>query len=528
MKSAVETLNPTRVKLTVEVPFEELKPSIDKAYKQVAEQISIPGFRKGKVPSSVIDQRIGRGYVYEQAINEGLNGWYASALEEQDLQPLSRPEVDITDAPDPEKKSGDLKFQLEIDVRPTVELPSLSDLEVEVDSVKVEDKDVDAALDELRGRFGTLKTVDRPAKKDDFLTIDLTAKVDGDEVDSAADLSYQVGSGTMLEGMDEAVTGLSEGEDAIFTTKLAGGEHAGQDAEVKVVVKAVKTRELPEADDDFAQMASEFDTIAELRESTKTQVEQQKRMEQGVQARDKVMDALIEKVEVPVPDSFIDEQVDQHFQQDGSEGHDSEDHRKEVRENTVAAFKREVILDAVLEQNDVEVGQQELIDYIFQTSQQYGMDPQQFAQIIDQAGQLPMVIADVRRNKALSKVVESAKVKDSAGNAVDLSEVLGTQEEAAEGSEDAAEAKDEKKADAKKSAPKKSTAKSSATKSEDKKPAAKKSTAKSSTSKTSTAKSSTSKTSTAKSSTAKSSTAKTGAKKTAAKKAEDKKAEDAE
>ncbi|GAA1348106.1 trigger factor [Falsarthrobacter nasiphocae] len=426
MKSAVETLTPTRVKLTVEVPFDEVKPSIEKAYKQVAEQVSIPGFRKGKIPASVVDQRVGRGYVYEQAINEGLNGWFQAALEEQNITPLSRPEVDITSAPDPETKSGDLVFELELDVKPSIELPDLAGLELVVEPVAVEDADVDTAIDELRGRFGTLKAADKPAAKDDFLTMDLTAKVDGEEVDSAADLSYQVGSGTMLEGLDEAVEGLSAGEDAIFTTKLAGGEHAGEDAEVKVVVKAVKTRELPEADDEFAQLASEFDTIAELRESTKTQVEQQKRFAQAGEARDKAIDALLEKVEVPVPDSYIDDQVDQHFTQDSSEGHDSDDHRAEVRQNTVDAFKREVVLDAVLEQHEVEVDQQELIDYIFQTSQQYGMDPQQFAQIIDQAGQLPMVIADVRRNKALSKVVELASVKDTDGNAVDLSSILGT------------------------------------------------------------------------------------------------------
>lgn len=445
MKSAVETLNPTRVKLTVEVPFDELKPSIDQAYKQVAEQINIPGFRKGKVPAHIIDARIGRGYVYEQAINEGLNGFFAQALEEQNLTPLTRPEVDITDVPNPETKSGDLKFELEIAVRPTVELPELSDLTVEVEPVEISDADVDAQIDELRGRFGTLKAIEKPAKDGDFVTIDLTATVDGEDVDSAADLSYQVGSGTMLEGLDEAVTGLSADEDAIFTSKLAGGEHAGEDATVKVVVKAVKERVLPDADDEFAQLASEFDTIAELRESTKTQVESQKRMGQGIEARDKVLDLLLEKIEVPVPEEYIEEQISAHFEQDQADGHDTEEHRAEVRKSTEEAFKREIILDAVLETQEVEVDQQELIDYIFQTSQQYGMDPQQFAQIIDQAGQLPMVIADVRRNKALSKVVELVTVKDTNGNDVDLSEFLGTQadedenDDAAATSEEAAE-----------------------------------------------------------------------------------------
>jgi trigger factor len=445
VKSAVENLTPTRVKLNVEVPFEELKPSIDSAYKTVASQIQVPGFRKGKVPSRIIDQRVGRGYVLETAINDGLNGWYQAAVVESGIRPLSRPEVEITEVPDPSATDGGLKFAAEVDVRPEIELPDYAGIKVEVAAAESSEADVDKALDELRGRFGTLKSVDRPAADGDFLTIDITATIDGEEVDSAAGLSYQVGAGTMLEGMDEAVTGLSADEDAIFNTTLVGGDHAGEEAQVKVVVKAVKERELPEANDDFAQLASEFDTLAELREDLAKQAADSKIVEQGVEARDKVLDKLVELVEVPVPDSVVEEQLEAHFKEGNGHGdgeHDTEEHREEVRANTARAFQNEIILDAIAEKEEVNVSQNELIDYIVSTASQYGMDPNQFAQIIDQSGQVPMMVSEVRRRKALAVVLGQATVTDTEGNAVDLSDFVrpGGEEEAPAAEAEAADA----------------------------------------------------------------------------------------
>ncbi|MBU8867339.1 trigger factor [Paenarthrobacter aromaticivorans] len=427
MKSAVENLTPTRVKLNVEVPFEELKPSIDAAYKTVASQIQVPGFRKGKVPSKLIDQRVGRGYVLETAINDGLNGWYQAAVQETGVRPLSRPEVEITEVPDPSATDGELKFQVEIDVRPEIELPDYAGIKVEVAAAESSSEDVDKALDELRGRFGTLKSVERPAQNEDFLTIDITATIDGEEIDSASGLSYQVGAGTMLEGLDEAVTGLSADEEAIFDTTLVGGDHAGEAAQVKVVVKAVKERELPEANDDFAQLASEFDTLAELREDLAKQAADSKVVGQGVEARDKVLDKLVELVEVPVPASVVEEQIEAHFNPENAHGegdHDTEEHRAEVKANTERAFQNEVILDAIADKEEVEVSQNELIDYIVSTASQYGMDPNQFAQIIDQSGQVPMMVSEVRRRKALAVVLGQAEVVDSEGNKVDLGDFV--------------------------------------------------------------------------------------------------------
>ena len=441
MKSAVENLTPTRVKLNVEVSFEELKPSIAEAYKTIATQVQVPGFRKGKVPNTLIDQRVGRGYVLETAINDGLNGWYQTAVAETGISPLSRPEVEITEVPDPSATDGELKFHVEIDIRPEIELPAYEGLAIEVEATEIADEDTEAALDELRGRFGSLKAVERPAADGDFLTIDIAAKIDGEEVDSAADLSYQIGSGNMLDGLDEAATGLSAGEEAIFETKLAGGEHAGEDAQVTLTVKSVKVRELPEANDDFAQLASEFDTIAELREDLAKQVASSKSVEQGVEARDKVLEKLVELVEVPVPESVIEEQLEQHFRPEnahGGEEHDTEEHRAEVKENTERAFRNEIILDAVADKEEIGVSQAELIDYIVSSASQYGMDPNQFAQMLDSSNQVSMIVGEVRRRKALAAVLAKATVTDTKGAAVDLTDFVSVA-----GEEDIEEGADE-------------------------------------------------------------------------------------
>lgn len=435
MKTAVEKLNPTLAKIEVEVPFSEFKTYLDRTYKSLAQQIQVPGFRKGKTPKQLIEQRAGFDFIVENALNEGLNEFYSQALAENDLTPLAQPELDIVSKPEEGNREADVKLSIEVTVRPEIELPDYSGIKVEVAAAEVTDEDKQTALDNLRSRFGTLKTVDRPAANEDFVTIDLTASIDGEEVDGANDLSYQVGAGTMLEGLDEALTGLSAGEDATFETELAGGEHSGEAATVKVKVTAVKERELPEADDDFAQLASEFDTIDELKEDLAKQAADAKVAEQGAEARDKVLDALVEMVEIPVPEKVIEEQISQHFDNPQADAdHDTEEHRAEVRENTERAFKNEMILDAIAEKEEIGVEQAELIDYIITMSSQYGMDPNQFAQMLDGSGQAGMLVGEVRRSKALASALEKAEVKDSEGKSVDLSKYLNPagEEESAE------------------------------------------------------------------------------------------------
>ena len=442
MKTSLERVTPTRVKLNIEVPFADFKPALDASYKEVAKQIQVPGFRRGKVPAVMIDQRVGREYVVENALNSQLDSYYQQALGETGVVPLARPEVEVHQAPSLNEadKEADVSLTITVEARPEIELPDYKGIELTVEPREAKDEDVEKALDELRGRFGTLKSVDRPAKDGDFTTIDISASIDGETVDEATGLSYEIGSGTMLEGIDEALIGLSAEEDAAFETKLAGGEHSGEDATVKVTLTAVKERELPEADDEFAQLASEFDTIEELRASLREGAEKDAVMQQGVEARDKALDALLEKVEVALPESVIEEQVEAHFNSPNQdEDHDTEEHRAEVRENTEKAFRAEIVLDKVADEEEIGVEQNELLEYIFQTSQQYGMDPQQFMQMLGQGGQIEAVVGEVRRRKALAKVLEAAKVTDTDGKDVDLTAFVTP-----EGEEESEEATEEK------------------------------------------------------------------------------------
>jgi len=429
VKSAVETLEPTKVRLTVEVPYDELKPSIDHAYAHIAEQVTIPGFRKGKVPPRIIDQRVGRPAVMEHAVNEGLSGFYAEAVRENKLRPLGQPEVDVTKVPGlvPGETEGDLVFTAEVEVRPEIEVPELDGLSVTVDASEITDEDVQGRLDALRERFGTLVGVDRPAAEKDFAVIDLSAKIDGEEVDTVSGVSYQIGSGNMLEGLDEALTGLSSGETTTFETTLVGGEHAGETAQVTVTATSVKERELPEADDDFAQMASEFDTVEELLADLREQAGRIKAQNQAVQARDVLLEQLLEQVEIPVPQGAVEAEVHRHLESEGRL--EDETHRAEVTEQAQTALRNQILLDTLAEKLEVKVNQGELVDYLVSASRQYGMDPNTFIQTIDQQGQIPAMVAEVARSKALAVALRRVAVVDGAGAAVDLSEFIGSDED---------------------------------------------------------------------------------------------------
>ena len=307
MKSAVETLNPTRVKLTVEVPFEELKPSLDAAYKKIAQQINIPGFRKGKVPAMVIDQRVGREAVIGEAVNEALPQLYFQALQDNNIVPLSQPELEVDEVED----GQDLKFVAEVDTKPEITLPAYDGIEVEVEDISVDDDAIDEQMEHLRERFGSLNPVDRAASDGDFVTIDLSAAKDGEPIEEAqaTGMSYQVGRGTMLEGLDEALTDMNVGDEATFESTLVGGEFKDQMVDVTVKVTAVKEQELPELDDDFAQQASEFDTMAELKDDVRDRLTRGSRMEQAAAARDAVLEKLLTMVEIPLPDAAVADEL---------------------------------------------------------------------------------------------------------------------------------------------------------------------------------------------------------------------------
>ncbi|UUE19200.1 trigger factor [Microbacterium sp. J1-1] len=476
--STVEKLTPTRVKLTITVTPDDLKPSIAHAYEHIAQDVQIPGFRKGKVPAPIIDQRIGRGAVIEHAVNEGLDKFFRDATVEHKLRVVGRPSADITQWPSEKDFSGDLLVDIEVDVRPEIELPSYDGITVTVDAVEADDAALDAELDNMRARFGTLVPVDRPATKGDFVDLDLVATIDGAEIDRAEGVSYEIGSGELLEGIDDAIESLTAGEDTTFRSALVGGDHAGSEAEVSVTVKAVKERELPEADDDFAQIASEFDTIAELRESLAERVAQQGVFTQGSAARDKLVEVLLEQIEIPVPPQLIEDEVHNHLEGEGRLEDDV--HRAEVTEASEKQFRTQVLLDTIAEQADVQVSQEELSQYLIQSAAQYGMAPQEFVEALQSSNQLPALVGEVARNKALAIALGKVKVVDSNGKAVDLSDFIVTDDEAAEAEGETAEAEEKpaKKAPAKKPAAKKAPAKKADEADEAEKPAAKKPAAK--------------------------------------------------
>lgn len=433
MKSTVETLSPTRVRLSVEVPFAELKPSLDKAYKAISQQISIPGFRKGKVPARLIDQRVGRAAVLEETLNDAIPTHYSDAVREHEVKVLGSPEVEVTELADGDK----VLFTAEVDVRPEITLPSFTELSAVVDEVTIADEDVDAAIDNLRERFAVLKTVERAAAEGDFVVLDLAATVDGEEVPggTATGLSYEIGSGQLLPGTDEAVAGLSAGESATFTTELAGGEFAGREADVEVTVKQVKDKNLPAVDDEFAQTASEFDTLEELRADMRTRIERSKRVEQASQARDKALEALLAAVEVPLPEKVVaDElefrkhQLNHYIERAGltmdlylqSEGKTAEEFDAKLEEDTKDAVKAQLVLDTVADSEELGVTDSELTQEVVRRAQQSGVAPQEYADQVVQGNQLGLLVADVRRGKALAFVLENASLKDTAGNPVSL------------------------------------------------------------------------------------------------------------
>jgi len=423
VKTTVEKLSPTRAKLTIAVTPDELKPSIDHAYTHIAESVNIPGFRKGKVPPQLIDQRVGRDEVLNHAVSDGLDKFYRQAVQDEKIRTLGRPEADVVSLPDVKDFTGDLVVTVEVDVRPDFVLPNYEGLKLEVDPITVSADDVRDELDALRSRFGTLVTVNRPAKTGDFAQLDLVATIGDDEVDTATNISYEIGSGELIEGIDEALDTLTAGESTSFESTLVGGDSAGEKALISVTLLAVKERELPEADDDFAQIASQFDTITELKADIKEQVEKSKAFGQVSQARDMIVDELVKKVEIPVPQQLIDDEVHRHLENENRLEDDV--HRAEVAESSEKTFRSQILIDSIAEAEEVKVSQDELTHYLVQSSAQYGMEPGEFIKVLDENGQIPAMIGEVARGKTLALILEKANVVDTKGKKVDVTPFIG-------------------------------------------------------------------------------------------------------
>lgn len=456
MKSTVEKLSPTRVRINVEVPFTELEPDIDRAFKQLAKQIRLPGFRPGKAPRKLLEARVGRGAVIEQVVNDALPGRYSEAVTSSSLQPIGQPEIEITKLADNEE----LVFTAEVDIRPEIDLPDLAALKITVDPISVSDEDIDAELETLRKRFGTLTGVERAAENGDFVSIDLSATIDGEDVPEAATegLSHEIGSGQLIDGLDEAIIGLETDGSRTFTTTLVAGERAGDEAQVTVTVKSIKARELPELDDEFAQLASEFDTIDELRSDLREKVTRLKRVHQAEQIRDKAIEELLEQVEVPVPEKVVQAQIDDALHnavhgldhdeakfEEGlkAKGSSREEFDAENRSNAEKAVKTQLLMDVIADKLDIQVGENDLSERLVLMSRQYGLEPQQLLQMLQQNNQLPAMFADVRRGLTVAAVVHGAIVTDTDGTAIETTEFFGPSGGQSEGGGDSGDEADE-------------------------------------------------------------------------------------
>jgi trigger factor len=436
VQSSVETLSPTRVRLTVEAGFDELKPELDKAYKTIGAQVKVQGFRPGKVPPRILDQRVGRGVVLEEAVNDAIPRLYGEAVESSKVAPVGRPDVEVTELTDNDK----LAFTAEVDIRPEFAIPAFDTLNVTVDDVVVSDEEIAEQLESLRERFGSLSPVERPAGKGDFVTLDLVATLDGEEVPggTAQGLSYEVGSGSLLEGIDEAVTGASAGDARTFQTTLVAGDLEGKTADVAVTVRAVNERTLPDLDDAWANQAAGFESLEELKGDVRTRLDRVKRLQQGVDARDAVLEALLAQIEVPLPESVLaaelewrthttDDQLARAGQSKEAflteQGKTAEEWDADLKEGAEQAVKTQLVLDAVADAEELEITDAELNDQLIRRASRAGIAPQDFATRIIQSGQLQGLVAEVRRGKALATVMEGATIKDASGNVIDLEEL---------------------------------------------------------------------------------------------------------
>jgi trigger factor len=442
VKSTVETLSPTRVRLAIEVPFAELEPSLKKAYREIGAQVAIPGFRKGKVPAQVIDQRVGRGAVLQEAVEEAIPQQIFAAVREHDVKLLGRPEVDIQEFADGQP----LRFTAEVDVRPEVELPELSSIAVQVDTIKIDESEIDTQVDALRQRFATLKTVERPADNGDYVQIDLNATVDGEEVEGgqAANISHEVGSGQLLPGLDEILVGMAAGDERTFVTQLVGGDQAGRDADVLVTVRTVKEKELPELDDEFAGLASEFDTLEELRGNLRERLTRVKKVEQLYAARDKALTEIVERSAVPAPEGVVRDEVAQRKQSMAeelervgaslaeyleAEEKTEEQIDTELAEAAAEGVKIQLVLDALADAKELSVNDDEFGHEIVHRAQRAGMQPQAYYDRLVESGMAAAVYGDVRRGKALAVIMEGVVMTDSDGTVLTLDELRGEEED---------------------------------------------------------------------------------------------------
>ena len=426
MKTTVEKLSPTRDKLTITVTPDELKPSIDHAYSHIAESVNIPGFRKGKVPPPVVIRRLGRDAVFDEALRSSLSEWYIDAIDTAGIAPIGEPDINFSeDVPD---QGQPLAFSIEIGVRPTAKLGDYKGLEVGRREPTVADADVDAELDRLRDRVATLDTVERPAQRGDFVVLDYLGKVDDEPFPGGEgrDQLIELGSGRLIEGFEEQLTGASAGDEVTVNVTFPADyvpELAGKDATFDVSVSEVKAKRLPEIDDDFASEASEFDTVAELREDIASRLRHQDEHAVEREFEQAVLEAAANEAEVELPERLIHARAHEMLEQTFSAlarqgidkdtylkiaGKDEEELAHEAEPEAAAALRREAVLAAVVAAEQIHPSDEELLEALTPASERDGSDPAELMERLRKAGRLEELRDDVATTQAAELLVREA------------------------------------------------------------------------------------------------------------------------
>jgi trigger factor len=434
--STIERLSETSAKLTITVPFAELKPHVDKAYQDIAGQVSIAGFRKGKVPRTLIDQRYGRAAVLQEAINAVLPGAYEAAIAEQKITPLGQPDVDVTKLED----DDEVEFTALVDVRPDFDLPDFATIKIDVTNADVTDEQVNERVELLRQRFATYSDVERAAKKGDYIIFDLSAAQGGKELEDsqAHGMTYQVGTGGLIDGLDEAVKGLKAGESKTFSSKLVGGLHKDESADITITVSKVQKQDLPEVDAEFAGLVSEYDTAEEMIAGLRDSLERMARLEQASQARDKALDAVIDATKFPLPENMVSGEVEarkeqiteqlsrmgmsiEDYLERGEEStKDPEEFWADMAKHSERAIRAQIILDKIAEERAIPVSQEDLTAMLLQKAEENGSTPDEEAKHMVEHGHMAEWLGDIRRGKAVGLIVNSAKVVDANGKQVNV------------------------------------------------------------------------------------------------------------
>ena len=453
MKTSVESLDPVKVKLTVEVEPKRVKQALDRAARELAKQVDIPGFRPGKAPRRLLEQRFGEGVVTQQAMDDVLSDYYAEALQSEELEPVAQPEVDVETF---DEQEG-CRFTAEVEIRPEFEPPDHTGIAVTYPEWDVDDEQIVEQLDQLRERFAEVDEVERAAKTGDLITLDLDVEVDGTKLESAAveDALYEVGSGGVTPKLDEEAVGKQAGDSFSYTDQLPEGypEHGGSEATFHVTVKDVREKTLPELDDDFATTASGFDTLDELKADVRRSLLARSIQEAQHELRGRVLEAYLARAELDLPPAMIEsekqqrmEQLEAQAEQYGLaveqvlEAQDTtlEEFESNAQQQAEQGVKAQLVLDALAREIDIELDPADLDQEIMRHAQQHNMQPEDIAQIIQQQGSLPALIGDVLRRRTIDAIIDAADVDGGPDDEllieVGLKEDPDAQDEADEGS----------------------------------------------------------------------------------------------